>query len=348
MFSLMKPGAMLFLSREDILATGANQMDVVVPVVEEALRLLGTDDVIQPPKTTLKFAGTHEKYGGLVNVLPAAMHRSGEHIYGLKALGAMPSNNEIGIPRATGLIVLFDGKTKAPYAVMDAQVISAMRTGAVSALAARLLCKPTTSQLGLIGAGVNMRTQLAGLLYSLPDVRNVKVYSRGNSKDVFVDEMRTVYPTVTIATTSSAEEAAKDADLIVTCVANSDSPVVKKEAIDRPGVTIFNIGCLENEPALLKNMDMIVSDHWEYSKHRGVQTHAVAYQQGIITDDAVCDLSDIMRGTRSPRTGQDEKIFFCPTGLGVEDIAVAEMIYERAVARQIGTELALWDGERWT
>ena len=259
----------------------------------------------------------------------------------------MPSNVEHGIPRATGVVLLFDGDTKTPLALMDGQVISAMRTGAVSALAAAKLCRANTKTLGLIGAGVNMRTQLLGLLHALPGVREVRVYSRGGSKHDFVRTMAGRFPAVRFVAADTAEQAAEAADVVVTCVANSDAPVVAKEALDRPSITVFNIGCLENEPELLQTMDLIVSDRWEHSKHRGVQTHAVAYQRGIIGDDDVMDLGDILGGDHPGRTSDQQRIFFCPTGLGVEDIVLAQALAEKAIAEGVGMHLQLWEGEAW-
>lgn len=343
----MKPGELLFLNRDDVIAAGGMDMSVIVPEIEKAFTALHAGNAIQPAKTTLKYAGAHEKYNGLVNVLPAALKDSESTIFGLKALGAMPSNVERGIPRATGLVVLFDGDTKTPKAIMDGQIISAMRTGAVSALAAKKLCRTDSKMLGLIGAGVNMRTQLLGLLSVLPEIEMVKVYSRGESKHDFVRNMSARFPALAFHATDSAEAAAECADVIVTCVANSDAPVVKKEALHRPGVTVFNIGCLENEPELLSDMDMIVSDYWEHSKHRGVQTHAVAFQRGIISDEAVVNLGEIIAGARPGRETNEQRIFFCPTGLGVEDIAVARRLVERAQQQNVGTNLQLWSDEKW-
>jgi len=343
----MKPCELLFLNRDDVIAAGGMDMSVIVPEIEKAFTALHAGNAIQPAKTTLKYAGAHEKYNGLVNVLPAALKDDESTVFGLKALGAMPSNIERGIPRATGLVVLFDGDTKTPKAVMDGQVISAMRTGAVSALAAKKLCRADSKTLGLIGAGVNMRTQLLGLLSVLPHITNVHVYSRGESKHDFVRDMSARFPALAFHAALSAEAAAEPADVIVTCVANSDAPVVKKAAVNRPGVTVFNIGCLENEPELLSDMDLIISDHWEHSKHRGVQTHAVAYQRGIIRDDDVINLSEIVAGSHPGRVSAEERIFFCPTGLGVEDVAVARRLVERAIEANIGTPLNLWSDEKW-
>lgn len=336
-----------FISRDDVIALGGMDMSMVVTEVELAFLAWEKGDVLQPTKTTLKYLDKHERYGGLVNVLPAAIRDVRGEIYGVKQLGAMPSNVSQGLPRATGLITLFDGNTKTPIAVMDSQVVSAMRTGAVSAIAARLLCRPDTKHLGLIGSGVNMRTQLVGLLYALPRVEVVTVYSRGDSKHDFVAKMSQRFPQVDFRVANSSNKAVEHAEVVVTCVANADMPVVAAADLDRPGLTVFNIGCLENEPKLLATMDMVVADYWEHSKHRGVQTHAVAYQQGIINDKSVVDLKDILAGISRGRTSPRQRIFFAPTGLGVEDVAVARELLARAEASNVGQIMELWRDEPW-
>lgn len=101
----------------------------------------------------------------------------------------MLCNVEAGIPRSTGLILLFDPATKTPMGVMDAQAISATRTGGVTLLAAKKIADPSTEEISIVGAGVNMRTQLLGLKEALPSLRRVKVYSRNNTKNVFAEEM---------------------------------------------------------------------------------------------------------------------------------------------------------------
>ena len=94
-------------------------------------------------------------------------------------------------------------------------------------------------------------------------------------------------------------------------------------------------------------MDIIVSDFWEHTKHRGVQTHAVAYARGLIADEDVVNLGAILRGEQRGRMNDEQKIFFGPTGLGAEDIALGRAIYQRALKRGAGTKLTLWDGESW-
>lgn len=334
-----------YLTREDVLAAGGADMRLAVEDVWQGLQLHHTGQVIQPAKTSLRFGGTEgETVNGLVNFLPAAV-AGDEPVFGCKAMGAMPANTGRGLPRATGLIMLFEADSKLPIAVMDAQVISATRTGALSAVVARVLAPDSTASVGLIGAGVNMRTQLLGLRTALPRLRQARVYSRGASKRTFAAEMGQRLG-MDIDAVDDAETAVRGQRLVVTCVANTTRPVVRASWL-APSVTFFNIGCYELEATALRRMDRIIADNWEHGKHRGVQTHAVAHRLGIIDDDQVEDLAPIATGERAGRENDQQNIFFSPTGMGFEDVMLARRVLRTALAKGIGDTLPLWRQSRW-
>ena len=337
----------LFLSMEQVVECGGGNVSLAAKDIQRAFELFVAGEVIQPHKTTLKVTSKGAEQGtGLVNFLPAYVNFDGKEIYSVKALGAMPSNVEKGIPRATGLITLFDSATKSPICIMDAQVISATRTGAVSLLAAKKFVRPDVQEIGLVGAGINMRTQLLGLKEAIPGLKKVKVHSRGESKVRFAVEMaeRTGLEIIPVET---AREAVTNMDMIVTCLPNVSKPVVMAEDVKISGVTVFNIGCYECEDVLLKRMDRVVADIWEQGKHRGVQSHAVAVKNGVILETKIEDLAPVLTDKAPGRITKDENIFFCPTGLGFEDAVVAWRIYNTALNKGIGTKLDLWKSTKW-
>lgn len=336
-----------FLSLENVIECGGSDIALAARDVERGFNLLLEGRIVNPMKTSLRGkAGVHEHSIGLVNVLPAYVELGEEDVIGFKILGAMPANVEKGLPRATGLVVLFDSHNKTPICVMDAQVISATRTGGVSYLAARKLANPETREIGLVGAGVNMRTQLLGLSMALPGLKKVRVYARGDSKRRFAKEMgeRTGLEIIPVET---AQEAVKNCDLYVTCLPNVNKPVVKAQWVKQKGLTVFNIGCYENETGILARMNRVVADIWEHGKHRGVQTHAIAVREGVIPDSLVEDMAPIITGKVPGRGSADENIFVCPTGLGFEDTIVAWRVYNAAKEKGIGTLVTLWESPKW-
>ncbi len=337
----------LFLSMEDVLNLGGAKMDLAINDLQKGFELLEQQKILQPFKTTLKPPNKgHEHKQGLVNFLPVYIDDDDLEIYGCKALGAMPKNVEKGIPRATGVITLFDPVDKSPICIMDAQVISATRTGAVSALAAKKLIPSTSTEIGLVGAGVNMRTQLLGIKTAIPSIQKAYIYARGESKNIFAKEMSKRLE-MEIIPVNSAQEAVENRSVVVTCLPNVGTPVVKDEWIIKKGITQFNIGCYESESILLKRMDRIIADMWAQGKHRGIQTHAIAVQEGHILEDKIEDLTPILIGKKPGRTTADENIFFAPTGMGFEDMMVAHRIYTSAIKNGIGQKLPLWNSSKW-
>lgn len=337
----------LFLSMEEVVESGGSDVVAASKDIQRAFELFDQGEVLQPHKTTLKVTKHGGEQGtGLVNFLPAYVNMDGNEIFCVKALGAMPSNVERGLPRATGLITLFDSATKSPICIMDAQVISATRTGAVSLLAAQKFVRPDVTEIGLVGAGVNMRTQLLGIKEAIPGLKKVRVHSRGESKYRFAIEMseRTGLEIIPVDT---PKEAVSNMEMIVTCLPNVTSPVVMADYVRDHGVTVFNIGCYECEDVLLKRMDRVVADMWEQGKHRGAQSHAVAVKHGVINESIIEDLSPVLNNKRPGRLTRDENIFFCPTGLGFEDAVVAWRVYNKAKSMNIGTNLNLWKSSKW-
>lgn len=337
----------LLLSHEDVLKCDGADIHSAIEEVDKGFEAFVAGDVLQPDKTTLKFTKKGEENRmGLVNVLPAYVNLGSEEIYSCKALGAMPSNVEKGMPRASGTITLFDPETKSPVCIMDAQVISAIRTGAVSALAAKKLIPSNTRSVTLIGAGVNMRTQLMGLKAALPELETAYVFSRNNSKHNFVTVLSEKL-NMNIVPLVEAERSIREADVLITCLPNGVEPVVKANWVKEKGITIFNIGGHETEYTLLSRMDRIIADIWQQAKKRGTQPHALAVKHGFVAENKIEEIAGIITGSTPGRTSQDENIFFSPTGLGFEDAVVAHRIYKTALERGIGTEFNLWKDPHW-
>ncbi|MDC3958861.1 ornithine cyclodeaminase family protein [Polyangium jinanense] len=342
-----RDGEVLFLSLEDVVACGGGDVRRASEDVQRGFAFLLEGRVVQPTKASMKHPRpVPEPEVGFLNFMPSLVLSEGREILGCKSMGSMPANVALGLPRATGIITLFDAQTKCLRSIMDAQVISATRTGAVSMLAAQKLVPPDTQEVALIGAGVNMRTQLLGLLLALPSLRRVRVYAEGASKERFAAEMsrRTE---IDIRSVATAEEAVRGCSFVVTCVSRDDRPVVLDRWIPERGVTIFSIGGFEVEASLLARMDRIVADRWADVKSRNVQTHAFAVAQGVIPESRVEDLGPILAGQRSGRTSRDESIFFSPVGLAFEDILVADRVYGEALQRGLGQRLRLWSSSEW-
>lgn len=338
---------LLFLSLEDVIACGGTDMAAAVEDVRRGFHLLAQGKVLQPHKISVKPPNRGmETRSGLINTLPCYVEDESDAYFGFKILGAMPSNVKCGLPRATGLLLLYEGQTKTPQCIMDAQAISAVRTGAVSALAAERLVDAELEEVGLVGAGVNMRTQLVGLKHSLRKLKRASVYSRRGSRFPFARQMGRRLD-MRIRPVETAQEAVDGQRLVVTCLANVTTPVVRHHWYRPDGLTVFNIGCFESDAELLPSMDRVLADIWEHSRHRGVQTIPQAVSKGLLAPERIEDLGPIVTGQRHGRLTAEERIFFAPVGLGFEDAMVGWRVFQEARRRGLGTPLTLWNSSRW-
>ena len=136
----------LYLSRADVEAIGLS-MPRIVEVVEECLREKAAGRVEMPPKP-----GIHTRPDAFIHAMPAYLRSS--DAAGLKWVGGYPGNSARGLPYITGLVILNDPVSGAPQAIMDATWITAFRTGAATAVAARHLARPDSSSLAMLGCGV--------------------------------------------------------------------------------------------------------------------------------------------------------------------------------------------------
>lgn len=331
-----------FLSQEDVLAAGGLDMSLAVPTMEEVFRLHYKQDYVLPRKSVLRW-GDHasEAVKGRINALPGSIGGDIQAV-GIKWLGSSPQNpGRYNIPDANGVIILNDPETLAPMAIMDANVISAARTGANTAVAAKYLAKKDSAIVGLIGAGVQNRTQLLALHYVFPHLSEIRIYDiNAERAEIFAQEMSAkIRKPVTVA--NSAAEAVSGADIYVTATV-ATQPIIKAEWLV-PGVFYSHVGNHECEFEAIQKLDKIVVDSWEGVKHRQVGSLAIMYQAGLLTDAAIyAELGKIVSGDIPGRENDNEIIYLNTVGMGIEDVALAYKVLQRAREMKLGQPLRLW------
>src|ERR1700756_776468 len=172
----------LYLDQEAVLEAGLLDMPRAMEVVGRAQALFVQGQVRHPHKVVLRQGETAEsEEQGRFNALFASIGGP-IRAMGMKWIGSFPANRERGLPRASALIILNCPETGMPVAVMDGTLISAMRTGAMTALGVRYLAPRKTRKIGMIGAGVQSRTQILGLFTALPDVEEIALVNRDIAK----------------------------------------------------------------------------------------------------------------------------------------------------------------------
>lgn len=336
----------IYLSHEDVMKSGGLDMLETINDVEKVLIMRYHGECIVPHKVVLR-KGTQEEESitGRINALPGYLGGDTD-IGGLKWVASFVNNpQEHKLPRSSSLIILNSFKTGMPLAIMDGTIISAMRTGAVAGIACKYLAKEGAKTLGMVGAGVIGRTVLMAIK-AIVDVQEVEVYAiHREHKIKFAREMQEELG-ISIKVVDSAEQALSGKDIIVTATP-AKQPYVKASWVAE-GSLYLHMSGYECEYDVVTQSDKIVVDNWEDVKSRNSQTPAIMFHDGKLSDsDLHADIAEILVGEKPGRESQDERIFFNPVGMGIQDLIVAHRIYGTAKDRNIGQNLTLWEQPLW-
>ena len=235
------------------------------------------------------------------------------------------------------LFLLCRAEDAALLAVMEANHLGQIRTGAASGLATEVMARPGSRRLGIIGSGFQARTQLEAMLAAMP-FAEVRVWSRSAEKRAaFAEECRRKFD-VRIDAVSTAEEAVRDADVVVTAT-NAAEPVVAAEWI-APGTHINAMGSnqarrRELPGELVRRADSIAADSIEQSR---MESGDLLLAGDDFDWGRVVELKDVVAG-RVSRPTADAITIFKSNGLAVEDVIAAGTVYERAIAAGVGREI---------
>ena len=336
----------LYLDQEAVSAASILDMQRAMSVISEALTLYETGQCRQPHKVVLRDSDdARSEDRGRINGLCALLHGN-VRAMGMKWIASFPANLARGLPRASALIILNSLDTGLPLALIDGTLISAMRTGAVTALGSRYLAPRGARKVGMIGAGVAARTQILGLMTALPGLEEIRLVDRFPERAEAVSaecRRRWQAPVVPVG---SIAEALNDADVAL-IVTTAHEPLMRAEHIKRGALTIQLAGH-ECEFELVSQCQKVVTDSWEAVKHRGVSTPALMHAQGLLRDqDIYANLGELILGRKPGRENEHERIHFAHSGMGVEDIALAWDVYRTACQRNLGQHLNLWEKPFW-
>ncbi len=317
----------LLIGREEV--KNLLGMTETLRIVEKAFVLKAQGKAIMPCKIYLDLP----EYHGDFRAMPAYIDGSA----GMKWVSVYPDNRKYNLPAVMALIILCDPNTSYPLAIMDGTHITNMRTGAAGGIAVKYLARKDSSVIGMIGAGEQAETQLLAISEILPGIEEVKVYSRHEeTRQRFSQKMAAtlninIHPVATV-------EAAAQADIVVTTT-YATGPVVKKAHIN-PGTHINAIGADAQgkqgiEADLLLDAKIVI-DELEQACHSGEIN--VPLSQGLLkTDDIYGTLGEVAAGMKKGRENDNEITIFDSTGLAIQDIVCAKLVYEKAVAKEVAT-----------
>jgi len=320
----------LILSEEDV--KKVLSLEEVTDAVESAFRMKGLGHAQMPSKQYLFL----NKYNGDLRTMPAYLEEN--DVVAVKVVNSHPENRKYGLPAVMATIILIDPRTGAPEAIMGGTWITALRTGAAGAIAAKYLANPNPKTIGIVGAGTQARTQLMGLQLVFKTIEEVRVWDRAEKAALkYAEEMKMKCNQAFIFSVKGIKRAVQGADIIVTATP-SRKPLVSAEWVDE-GTHINCIGAdapgkQELDPAILIKSKIVVDD-WSQSCHGGEINVPLA--KGIIDKkDVWGDICEIVAGLKHGRTSPDEITVFTSTGLAIQDAATANVVYQKAVKEKIG------------
>ena len=324
----MPTNEFLYLSRADVESV-ALDMRSIIDLLEQAFMEKGRGKVEMPPKP-----GIHTMPDAFIHAMPAYIPalRSA----GIKWVSGYPENFKRGLPYISGLLMLNDVETGIPYAVMDCSWITAYRTGAASAVAARYMALPESETVGILACGVQGRTNLEALacLFKikkvfaydvLPDVQ--AKYVRDMSKQLGLD----------IVGVKEPRQAVTNVDLIVTSgpILKHPTPTIDRDWL-KPGAFASAVDFDSYfSGAAMAQMDRIsTDDHGQFQYYKSVGY----FQQ---TPEPYADLGELVAGLKPGRQSASERTMAINLGLALDDMAVAPTIYRLAREKGLGTVLPL-------
>jgi len=318
----------LYLTEADVAAI-AVPMAEIISAVEAAFREHGEGRTEMPPKP-----GVHPLPGTFIHAMPAYIPAL--HAVGIKWVSGYPENATRGLPRITGLLILNDEETGMPLAIMDCVWITAKRTGAATALSAKYLARPDSETVGILGCGVQGRSNLEALKVLFP-IRKVIAYDPVPEQAERFGTEATAQYGVAVVVADEPRKAVSGCDLVVT--AGDDR---RRHCTIKPGwfeeggfASLVDMDVYWDDAALQEVDKFTTDDLAQFESSRSGGYHF----QGV--PPLYATLGEIVAGKKAGRTAPRERTMACNRGAAIGDMATAMLIYERAVARGAGRRLPL-------
>ncbi len=325
----MPTNELLYLSKDDVVATGLT-MTEIIQALETTFKEKGEGRTEMPPKPGIHPGGGDNFIHAMPAYIPAMKSA------GVKWVSGFPENYKQDLPYITGLLILNDAETGLPLAVMDCVWITGMRTGAATAVSAKYLARPESSVVGVLGCGVQGRTNVEALNVLFP-LKKVMAY------DVDAEAVRQYAEDVgsrfdlEVVPVQNPQEAVSGCDLIVTAgpILKTPHATIQAGWMDEGAfASLVDFDSYWHADALNEAAKFCTDDTAQLLHYK-----EVGYFQSIPALHA--DLGELVTGKRSGRETAEERTMTANLGLALDDMAVAPLLYQKAMANGIGTKLPL-------
>jgi ornithine cyclodeaminase/alanine dehydrogenase len=310
-------------------------MREAIAALEDAFKEEATGSAVMPPRTSISIP----RKDGWLGIMPAFLERA--ESLSTKIVTVYNGNQSRNLPVVMATIVLNNPATGEVLSIMDGTYATAMRTGALGGLAAKYLARNDAHVVGVFGAGVQARTQLAALS-EVRDVTQAKVYDPITDRARnFAKEMGTKLR-IPVQVCASGIDCVVGSDMIVTA-STSKEPLFEGRLI-RAGVHINAFGSFkpderELDTETVKKSRVIVDLRVAAMAEAG--DLIIPMKEGKIADSLFAEIGEVITGSRPGRVSSEEITLFKSVGVGIQDCAIASLAYRKAREAGIGTEITL-------
>ncbi len=337
----------LYLSRKDV-ERACQQLDSV-EIMRNVFQLHGSGQTVLPDEAYLTWSNTHGEQVRSLN-MPAYIDGT-IHMAGTKIINGNIHNPARGLPRASGLTLLYDDTSVQVLCAMEGAYISSLRTASVSLLAIEHAKGPSIACAALIGAGVLAQAHLELLLKRLSELRVIQIFDLSQQRVQDLQGQlagRLQEKDVVLHVARSAEEAIRAAQLIITATTTTTGYIQYNWL--QPGAILVNVSLDDPLPEVVLCADGIIVDDWGLIKSDTRRLLGRMYRQGLLvgpeerTTSAEqrqidAELGEIICGTKRGRSHEQDIILINPFGLAIEDIALATRVYHQALQSDSGVWL---------
>jgi ornithine cyclodeaminase len=346
----------IYLSQEDAVKYGAGDVAATVNDTERTIVLTYRGQATEAPTATLFWDIPEEnrgsKFGYLskkrANIHAGFIDDDGVRKLAIKNIPSNPDNPANGRgPRASGLVTILDPDTGYPLAVMDAMVISCMRTGALGSIGVKHLRSSKARSACVIGAGPIGQAALLCTAEVMPELEQAFIVDMNPARAALFAENMTKRLGIPVTVADSAQAGVSQADVVIpaTNVQDASAAYIEYSWLKKGATLIdlslwdFKYEVFEKADAMFTNSDLVME--------RKTMTPAALVAQGVTTEDKLVDIGGVIEGKVGGRKNDDEIIVYFARGMALYDVMTGYRVYENAKAAMGGQNLSLWKSEFW-
>ena len=328
---------MLVINRTEV--EGLLDLEALIDALASAMVELTDGEVSQPPRIGAQI----QKRDGNLLVMPAYL--PGSESLAVKLVSIFPHNHELGVPSHQALIAVFDAETGAPAAVMDGEHITTMRTAAGSALATRLLARPDSRVLAILGTGVQAKAHAVAIPRVCP-ISEVRIAGRDAVKARALAREISDEVGIPATGTDSFENVVKGADVVCACT-HAGSPVLLGEWLD-DGAHVNSVGLnfqgreMDDETISRSKVFVESREAALAAPPAGANDLTWPIRDGVIDESHVlAEIGELVKGAHAGRTSDDEITLYKSVGVAAQDAVAARMVLAAALEKGAGLNVKI-------